>query len=105
MKTLFQPGIVQMIIPILALVALNFFFGVFIGIKTNTFSLQKLPDFLKNDVLLLVGPLLLLAILAPYHVFIKDMLIGAVAIITAHLINELRLKIKTLFFGQLPPST
>jgi len=102
LKMIFQPNLVQMLWPVLALIVASLFLGIFIGIKNKSFDWKKLPDFLVHDILPYMGALLILALLAPYNDEIKALYVFAIGTTTLMFLFDLKDKFKKLF-GTSPP--
>jgi hypothetical protein len=94
----FDPTILNSLLVVLASILLDTVMGVFLAIKTNTFNLSKLPQFLASNVFPYVGGLIILAVFANYITDLNYLFYAAVGLVTVKFSKEALIdKIQTLF--------
>jgi len=83
---------------VLALILVDFLFGVFISIRDGIFDFKKLPQFVITSILPYIGGLLILAIVAQYigAIFLELFLSISALVVVKYIVN-LKDKIFVLF--------
>ena len=98
LTTLFSTLIVQSLLVVLAVIFVDAILGVMLSIKTKTFSLSILPDFLVSNIFPYVGGLIVLALLSVYMAELEYLYWFAATVVTAKFSKEALLdKITALF--------
>jgi len=93
----FSQEISYILLGILGLFFLDFLMGVCIALKRRTFSLEKLPDFIKTGLAPFVVPLIAIAFIANVNEAIKISYITISSAVSLMLINGIKDKIIILF--------
>jgi len=104
LAAIFLPEVFYSLAVVLALIMLDVALGLLLAIVTSSWSWQKLPSFLRQNILPYVGGLLLLALFAA-HPEIKAVFLTAAAFTTAKFLADIKDKAGRLFGSSpAPPS-
>lgn len=103
LATIFLPEVFYSLGTILALIMLDVALGILLAIVTGTWSWQKLPSFLRENILPYLGTLTLLALFAVQPA-LKALFLASAAFVAAKFLADIKDKVGRLIGGSDSPA-
>jgi len=93
------PKVLVALAGVLALILLDFILGALVAMKTSTFDVRKLPQFLETSFVPYVGGLLILALFSNTDPTLSVLFFATSAAVYAKFLADIKTKLAQLFVG------